>query len=217
VTKAKLHNPETSLSSTFERTAAEIRTEFVTIGDLLELIGEQGLLLFCIFLATPFLFPVSIPGSSTALGIVILLIGVGVMTNTIPWLPEKLLAYQLRATSVVTILGKAAVVFRRFEKLIRPRLLGLTGNAAINILNGAMLIVVALLLLIPLPLIPFTNTIPAIAIVLLCLGMAERDGVVIVLGYVATLASCAYIGAILWGAWRAGSGIGGYLQGLFGG
>jgi hypothetical protein len=216
VTKAKLHNPETSLSNTFERTANDIRDEFVTIRVLLDLIGEQGLLLLCVFLSTPFLFPVSIPGSSTVLGIVIMLIGFGIMTNTIPWLPEKLLSHQMRAASVVTVLTKSAAFFRRFEKLIRPRLLALTGNAAINAVNGAMLVVVAALLLLPLPLIPFTNTIPAIAIVLLCLGMAERDGFMILLGYAATVASCVYIGALLWGAWRAGSGIGSYLQSVFG-
>lgn len=217
MSKAKLHNPETSLSSTFERTAAEIQAHSVTIRQLLELIGEQGLLLFCIFLALPFLFPVSIPGSSTVLGVLIMLIGFGVMTNTIPWLPERLLAYEMRSTMVVTILQKGAAFFRRFEKMVKPRLLGLTANPVINVVNGGMLVIVAVLLLAPLPLIPFTNTIPAIAIVLLCLGMAERDGVVIALGYGATIASCAYIGGLLWAAWRAGSGLGSYFQGLFGG
>lgn len=215
MSKAKLHNPETSLSSTFERTAIAIQTHSVTVRELLELIGEQGLLLFCTFLAIPFLLPISLPGSSTVLGVLIFLIGIGVMTNTIPWLPNRLLAYEMHSKFVVTVLQKAAAFFRRFEKLIKPRLLALSGNPAINVLNGGMLVIVALLLMAPLPLIPFTNTIPAAAIVLLCIGMAERDGVVIGAGYVATAASCAYIGTVLWAAWRAGSGLGDYLRGLF--
>jgi hypothetical protein len=216
MSKAKLRNPETNLSSTFERTAAAIQAHAVTVRELLELIGEQGLLLFCTFLAVPFLLPISIPGSSTILGVLILFIGIGVMTNSIPWLPDRLLAYEMRSALVVTVLQKSAAYFRKFEKLIKPRLLALTGNPVINVVNGLTLVVVAILLMAPLPLIPLTNTIPAAAVVLLCVGMAERDGVVILLGYVATVASIVYIGGLLWAAWRAGSGLTEYLRTLIG-
>jgi hypothetical protein len=53
------------------------------------------------------------------------------------------------------------------------------------------------LLMAPLPLIPLVNTFPAIAIVLLCFGMAERDGIVIALGWLATLVSVAYVGGLV--------------------
>ena len=53
----------------------------------------------------------------------------------------------------------------------------------------------------PLPLVPLANTIPAAGIILLCLGLAERDGVLIILGYAVTLLSALYIGAIA-GDWR---------------
>ena len=44
---------------------------------------------------------------------------------------------------------------------------------------------------------PFVNTLPAIAIMLLCFGMAERDGVVIALGYFMTLVSAVYVGGLI--------------------
>ena len=43
--------------------------------------------------------------------------------------------------------------------------------------------VAVLLLMAPMPLVPFVNSMPALAIMLLCFGMAERDGGVIALGY----------------------------------
>ena len=53
-----------------------------------------------------------------------------------------------------------------------------------------------LLLLLPLP-IPFSNTIPAWAVVLLSAGMMERDGLLVLLGHVTTLVSWAFI-ALCW-------------------
>ncbi len=61
------------------------------------------------------------------------------------------------------------------------------------------------LLMAPLPLVPFANTLPGIGIILLCLGMAERDGVVILLGYAVTLLSALFVGTLLWFAAKAGS------------
>lgn len=207
MTSARLHDPTDSLSATFERTAAGIRDQTVTVRGLMEAIGEQGLLIVCVFLSIPFLFPVAIPGTSTVFGLLIGLIGVGVMADRLPWLPARLLDHPLQAKHVMPVLKKGAEWARRFERLIRPRWLLLTHGPTVNRLNGLMLIVAAVSLLAPLPMIPFSNTIPALGIALLALGMVERDGGLIVLGYLASLAGAAYVGGILWAAWRAGNGI----------
>ncbi|MCZ8130081.1 MAG: exopolysaccharide biosynthesis protein [Steroidobacteraceae bacterium] len=192
---------------TFDGAADALPSPEVSIRQLLELIGEQGLLLFCVFLAVPFLLPVSIPGTSTVFGLLLLLVGAGVTANRVPWLPNGLLSRRLNSAHVATVLRKSAAASRRFEKLIRPRLLALTHGATLNRINGLMLVLVALLLMAPLPLFPFTNTAPAIAIVLLAVGMAERDGVIVIAGYVATAVATAYIGLLLYGVFWAGSGI----------
>ena len=54
---------------------------------------------------------------------------------------------------------------------------------------------------------PFANTLPAIGIILLCLGLAERDGVLILLGYLVSIVSGLYIGALLWLAAKAGGNL----------
>jgi len=87
---------------------------------------------------------------------------------------------------------------------VRPRWLGLTGSRAINVLNGGLVIVAVLLLMAPIPLVPFVNSIPALAILLLCFGMAERDGLVIALGYVVTLVAAFYIGVLVYLIFYAG-------------
>ena len=99
--------------------------------------------------------------------------------------------------SVRNVLDKVGGWAERFEHLVRPRWLGLTGGRAVNALNGALILLAVLLLMAPLPLIPFVNSVPALAVILLCFGMAERDGGVIALGYFVTLVSAIYVGGLM--------------------
>lgn len=215
MTTAHLHSPQTSLSVAFERAARAVRGDRITVRQLLELIGEQGLLLFCAFLAIPFLLPVAIPGTSTVFGLLMVLVGIGVATDSLPLVPRRLLEHPLGTHHVVPALEKGAAAFRRFEKLIRPRALALTCGRIANFVNGLVIAFAALVLMMPLPLVPFTNTIPALGVLLLAIGMVERDGLVIVLGYLATIAAALYCGAIAWAAWTAGSGATEWLREAF--
>jgi hypothetical protein len=205
MTAVQFRNTEERLSTALERTRAAITHERVTLRSLLELVGEQGLLVFCAILAMPFLLPVTLPFMSTALGLPMLLIGFAVLINRVPWLPDRLLDHALPAETAKHVLDRAAQAAERFEHLIRPRLLGLTATPFANGANGLAVVLAVLLLMAPLPLVPFANTLPAIGVILLCVGMAERDGTVILLGYAVTSASTAFIGSLLWLVIKAGS------------
>ena len=174
-----------------------VRDPSVTLRELLGLLGEQGLLVFCGVLAAPFLLPVTVPMMSTVLGLPMLLIGFAVMVSRVPWLPERLLNHSLPAATIRNVLQKVRGWSERFEHLVRPRLLGLSGGSTINVVNGALLIIDVLLLMAPLPLIPFVNSLPALALILLCFGMAERDGVVIAISYLVSLLSAVYVGGLV--------------------
>lgn len=201
----ELHNPETSLSTALEGVIAALEPEGNTsLRQLLERIGEQGLLLFTVVLCIPFLFPVGPPGVSTAFGLVILLIGVGVARNRVPWLPDRLLDRPLSAATVLPILVKGRQVCLRLERVVRPRWLQLTAGATVNVVHGSALVFAALVLMAPLPFIPLSNTLPGGAILLLALGLAERDGLLVLAGYLVLLFATVYVGGLLSGAvWAA--------------
>ena len=205
MTAVQFRNPEVRLSEALECTRAAVTGHRVTLRELLALVGEQGLLVFCAILAMPFLLPVSLPFMSTALGTPMLLIGIAVVMNRVPWLPERLLDHALPTETVQHVLERAGSAAGRVEHLVRPRLLALTATPAVNSVNGLVLVIAVLLLRGPLPFVPLANTLPGIGIILLCLGMAERDGMVIVAGYVVTLVSAVYVGALLYFAAQAGS------------
>lgn len=197
MTVVYFRNPETRLSAALAATAEAVRGHEVTLRELLVLVGEQGLLVFCAILAVPFLLPVTLPMMSTVFGLPMLLIGSAVMLNRVVWLPARLLDRSLPAATVQQVLQRTSGWAARFEHLVRPRLLVLSSGAMINVINGGLLVLAVAALMAPLPLVPFANTLPGIAIVLLCLGMAERDGLVILLGYLATAVASAYVFGLL--------------------
>lgn len=197
MTAIRFHDPEVRISATLAEAQASVRDPMVTLRELLALLGEQGLLVFCGVLAAPFLLPVTLPMMSTVLGAPMLLIGFAVMMSRVPWLPARLLDHRMPTATVRQVLLKVRGWALRFEHLVRPRLLGLSGSATINVVNGGLIILDVLLLMAPLPLVPFVNTVPALAIILLCFGMAERDGLVITLGYFVSLVSLAYVGGLM--------------------
>jgi len=197
VTTVRFHDPEVRISVVLANALAGVRDPVVTLRELLGMLGEQGLLVFCGVLSAPFLLPITVPAMSTVLGAPMLLIAFAVMLSRVPWLPARLLDRELKSATVRTVLARVRRWAMRVEHLVRPRLLLLSGSPAINFVNGGLLMLAVGLLMAPLPLVPFANTVPAIAILLMCFGMAERDGAVIALGWLATLVSLAYIGGLL--------------------
>jgi hypothetical protein len=164
-------------------------------------------LLCCLFLTIPFLLPVSIPGISTAFGIVIILIGLGVAFNRLPWLPHPLLERKLPAAHLAQAFAKGANFIARLEGFIRPRWYALTHGPLINRMNGLAVVFGGIMLLFPLSLIPFSNTLPALAILFFAVGILQRDGVFIIAGYVMNALTTLYFGALAFGAVLAGQGL----------
>ncbi|MCC6453888.1 MAG: exopolysaccharide biosynthesis protein [Caldilineaceae bacterium] len=183
---------EVSLGTALRQIIDSIEGEQITLRDLLSLIGEQGLLLFCIVLTLPFMLPVSIPGVSTVFGLVIILIGVSLVLNRLPWLPARLMDRSISNEHLIPTLEKGVQLFQRMERWMKPRLIKVTTGAFANRLNGLALTAAGVLLLFPLSFVPFSNTLPAVAILLFALGMLQRDGYFIIGGYVALLATVIY-------------------------
>ena len=200
-----------SLHHALTRAIDSIEGATITLRRLLELVGEHGLLFLCALLTIPFLIPVSIPGVSTVFGAGIILIAVGITANRLPWLPRRLMERELDAEKLSGILRRGVAVVARVEAYIRPRMRGITGSGVAARVNGMAIIFAGGLLMAPLGLIPFSNTLPAFAILLLAIGMSQRDGVVVLAGYAMIVATLVYFGALAWLAFAAGKGLAGFV------
>ncbi|MBY9066287.1 exopolysaccharide biosynthesis protein [Hyphomonas sp. WL0036] len=200
-----------SLSETLRQTLAEIDTPKITLRHLFDLIGEQGLLFLCAMLAIPFLLPISIPGLSSIFGPAIILIAAGITANRLPWLPKRLMRKELDAEKIKQTLSRGLGLVGRIERFIRPRFKGLTAAGIPSRINGAALIFAAILLMAPFGLIPFSNTLPAFAILLMSIGMTQRDGLVVIVSYLLIVATLIYLGILVWLMVQAGQGVSGLL------
>lgn len=200
------------LSDTLRAMAGSIEGHLVTVRELLALSGEHGLLLAMILLTIPFLVPISIPGISTAFGLVGIFISISIVVNRVPWLPERLLDHPVHTERLVPAIHKGADLVHHIDRVSHLRLERLTTGAAIHRANGLGLLLGNILLLFPLGLVPFSNTLPGWGILLLAAGMVQRDGLLILAGWLFLIATLVYFAVLAAVALATGQGIIGLFQ-----
>lgn len=156
----------------------------VKLGFLLESLGERSHAFLVFVLVIVFLQPIPLPGVSTAFGLAVAVVGFQLALDRPPWLPHWLANRSLSANGVRHVCVAGQALFRRFERLIRPRLPFMHTHPLMRHATGAAIAISGLLLALPLP-IPVSNFLPALTVALLALGTLEEDGLLVGAGYVA--------------------------------
>lgn len=100
------------LSSMLNAVIDDLNGDTLTLRQLMEKGGREGLLLICALSCLPFLIPVSIPGVSTVFGAAIILIALAVFFNKLPWFPRRILEKELDAVKLVPALKKVSRLCR---------------------------------------------------------------------------------------------------------
>ena len=192
-----------SLAGKLKTIIEKLPPDGVTLAEIRDLLGHEGLLLLTAFLSIVFLIPVSPPGVSTVFGAAILMVAVSRLFNCQLWLPKRFLTRPLPAEKLRAGLNKGLIWIQRLEYISRSnRLEYLTASRHLNIFNNCALVLSACLLMAPFGLIPFSNTLPALAILLFTVGLLQRDGLCILFGHIANFATIVYFGLLI-----AGGGI----------
>jgi hypothetical protein len=164
---------------------------------VVEHLHVRGLPALIVLLCVPFLFPVSVPGLSMPFGLAIALCGLRLGLGHKLWMPDFLLRREVSTEVLTKLVGGAATFYRRVEKLVKPRMHFLQRWPGMLNLLGFMIMIGGILLSLPIPPpFPLTNTIPGLAIIFMALGLMERDGVCILIGYAFALLAVVYIGLI---------------------
>lgn len=184
--------PPRKLSEELGDLRKRVAERAVTIRELLYVLRGRAYMLLVILLSLPFLVPLPLPGLSTPFGLAIMLICLRLALGQRPWLPKSIQRRQIPAGFIPRMLDLAARIIGWLEKVLRPRWLVLTESALIRQLHAIVIVAAASILLLPLP-IPFSNGLPAWAILLLACGLLERDGRAIALGYVMFALSIVYL------------------------
>jgi hypothetical protein len=172
----------------------------LTLGELLDVFGDEGLLLLTILLTLVFLIPVSIPGVSTVFGAAILLVGISRLSGRKLWLPAKLKNKALPADKLRPGLARGMTWVHRLERISRPhRLRVFVDGRMQDLTNNLAFILAALLLMAPFGFIPFSNTLPGLALLFYAVGLIQRDGGAMLIGHLANIGTIIYFGILIGG------------------
>lgn len=172
----------------------------ITLSELIQRVGNDGLLILVTLLTLVFLIPISIPGVSTVFGAAILLISVSRLFGRALWIPSKLEHRVIGTRKLRPLLRKALSWLKKLERISRPnRIQWLVAEGVVGFINNAALILGAVLLMMPFGLIPFSNTFPAVAILFLAIGLLQRDGLCILLGHVSNVVTILYFSVLIGG------------------
>ena len=108
-----------------------------------------------------------------------------------PWFP-RIVAERSIDANLVKQFGLRAVEYIEYmERFVRPRWLWLSTGPAPALL-GVIVFCLAFILMIPLP---FSNFLPAVALICFALGLMERDGAIIFAGLIVAVFAIA-VGAV---------------------
>lgn len=110
-----------------------------------------------------------------------------------PWLPDFLARRGPHRRALMGFDRRISPWLRRLETLIRPRLPRFLDNRAAVMLTGVMLFLLGLLLSLPIPL---TNYPFGVLLLLFALALLERDGVLILIAWLAGAIAIAVFGVL---------------------
>ena len=139
------------------------------------------------------------PGATAVTGLPLLIITAQMaMAVHRPWFPKKIDNRGIGTEHLLKIANKIAPWESRIERIFKPRLFSLTNHRAARVI-GVISLLLSVILWLPIPL---GNHAPALALTLFALALIYRDGVLAILGAVATVGAIVLLsvtyGAVWW-------------------
>src|SRR5262245_13898736 len=149
--------------------------------------------------ALPFCLPMP-PGIPTVCGVAIVIIALNLIAARARlWLPSAIADKSVSRADLKRMVDRVAPLLERLEKVCKPRLPIVTDTVG-KILIGIVIFVLGFIMILPIPFLG--NMPPGFAATVIAIGMTERDGLVVLIGTLASaiaiaVASVATTAAIL--------------------
>lgn len=199
MTSAETLEGESRLSRLLQRILHCEKDSSITLGELMQRMEERGFGLMLMLLAIVAWIPVFPPGASGVVGM-LCIIGALQMAwgRRVPWLPARLQAYVL-SEKVIRLLREHGVrLLRGVEKLSRPRWAPF-GEKVLLRLASVVVLLMGIVMFLPLP---FMNSLPALSVMAVALGLLNRDGLFLAAGAVLAGLVLSVVGASVKTVWN---------------
>jgi hypothetical protein len=173
--------------------------ERIGVGELIAAFGPRGHGLLIVVCALPNLLPFYLPGLSTLAGVPMLILcaqlACGLPT---PRLPGFITRRTIARRHLILVTERAMPALRRVERLVRARSSFLTTPGGERLV-GAFGVWLSAVVILPTP---FTNGPPALACLVMAMGVLEEDSLTILagaaLGVLATIFAVSVLGSLGW-------------------
>lgn len=182
--------------------------ESITIRDLYAQLGDRGFGLMILLFALPNCIPLPIPGISTLTCLPLIFIAAQLcLGRERLWLPAWVSDRRIPMATFKPFIQKNLVWLVRLEKWVKPRLDVLTTRRFERI-TGGLILVLALMIGLPIPL---GNLPLGIAMTTLALAITERDGYLMISGWLFTIFALCFFTTLIssysWIIWQLISSI----------
>ncbi len=182
--------------------------ERIALGDIVRALAHRGHGLLLLLFALPNLVPLYLPGLAAIFSLPLAVVSTQMLLGRRqPWLPDAVLDRSLARADYERLIGRTAPYLARVERVLRPRLVGLT-NPLGQRLVGLLCLGLSLLLALP---VPFTNIPLALPIALMGLALIARDGLLVMIG---SALGAAAAGVTLVFGWKALGAAWSFVAGL---
>ncbi|MCX5516789.1 ABC transporter permease [Kaistia algarum] len=181
------------LSELLREIADDPSRERIAIADMLLAMKDRAIGALLLIFALPNVLPTP-PGTSTVLGAPLIFLAAQLALGRPPWLPKLIANRSIARRDFAALMNKAEPWLARAEKLLKPRLSGIT-RPPFEYGIGAVCFALAIILFLPIPL---GNMLPALTICMLALGVLERDGVWIIAGLLLTATSVVLVSGVVY-------------------
>ena len=138
------------------------------------------------------------PGIPTVCGIAIVIIAVNLIAaRRRLWLPRAIADKSVSRADLKRMVDRVEPYLRRLEKICKPRLPIVTDPVG-KVLIGLVVFALGFVMILPIPFVG--NMPPGIAATVIAIGMTERDGLVVLIGTVASAIAIALASVATWAA-----------------
>ncbi len=180
----------------------------ISIRDLSAQLGDRGFGLMLLLFSLPNSIPLPIPGISTITSLPLIFFATQLcLGKERIWLPQWLADRQIPMGSLRPLIQKSLPWIIKLEKFAKPRLDKIT-TRKFERFAGVLILILALLIALPIPL---GNLPLGIAMAVLALAITERDGIVMITGWLFTVFALCYFAALIsgyvWILWKLISGL----------
>jgi len=178
----------------------------LSLGDALDSLKTSAFALSTVLLCLPFLQPLTLGPLSSAGGLVLCSLGWQLLrSREVVWLPQRI--YQVKPSTKLweRLLGLCTWLIKMLAKVTRERLVSWVDGRFGERLCGSLIALGGALLIIPAPILPFNNTLPALAMLFAAIAILERDGLMVLVSVFFIVATVVYFSAFFYALYFLGA------------